>query len=188
MTAVIRQQLTALAGAIADLKERVRVAVAGELGRAVGEAVRQVVEAAVSGSADPRRAGATPAYRRPPPPDAGWDDDAGDGGGWDRPRDPWDDDADEGRYAPAWPETELPAGPPASAVTAAVAAGVSAARWWAARPGGRVAAAGVGLGVVVAGVLGGPAARAAVAVLAAAADLLSAADALAAAAARLAPL
>ncbi|OWK35765.1 hypothetical protein [Fimbriiglobus ruber] len=39
MTGVLRAQLTTLAATLADLKERVRVAVAGELARAVSGAV-----------------------------------------------------------------------------------------------------------------------------------------------------
>jgi hypothetical protein len=78
---------------------------------------------------------------------------------------------------------ESPAAAPA--VTTAVAAGVAAARWWIGRKGTLLAAAGLGLGVGLLGVLGGPAARTAVAVLAAAADLLAAADALGDGAARL---
>ena len=45
MTKIMHTQLTGLAATMANLKERVRVAVAGELGRAVGDAMRQVVEA-----------------------------------------------------------------------------------------------------------------------------------------------
>lgn len=46
MTGVIRAQLTGLARAVAHLMERVRVAVAGDPGRAVGGAVERVVQAA----------------------------------------------------------------------------------------------------------------------------------------------
>jgi hypothetical protein len=71
------------------------------------------------------------------------------------------------------------------AVTTAVAAGVYVARWWLVRSGKLLAAAGLGLTVGLLGVIGGPVARTAVAVLAAAADILGAADALGNGAARL---
>jgi hypothetical protein len=144
------------------------VAVAGELGRAVAGAAEQVVRAVVAGRADPPR----PAYRHSSP--AQWEDDED---RWDRPYDPWDDDNggyDRDRYPPP----ARPAAPPEAGVAAAVAAGVCAARWWLGRGGTLLVAAGLGLGVGLLGVLGGPATRSAVAALAAAADILSAADAL----------
>ncbi|OWK35766.1 hypothetical protein [Fimbriiglobus ruber] len=70
-----------------------------------------------------------------------------------------------------------PADPVAVGLTTAVAAGVFVARWWLLRRGTLLAAAGLGLGVGLLGVVGGPAARTAVAVLAAAADVLGATDA-----------
>lgn len=171
MTRLIRTQLTRLAATVADLKERVRVAVAGEFGRAVGDAVHQVVRAALAGRAEP----APRSYDR-------WGDPVD--GRWDDLDDPWEDDpaADHGSDVP-------PAAgrPTAAGVAAAVTAGVTAARLWAARTGRLAAAAGVGLVVGLLGVLGGPVARTVVAVLAAAADLLAAADALGGAAARLDP-
>jgi hypothetical protein len=132
-----------------------------------------------------------PAYRRASP--GRWDDeDENDGGGWGRPRDPWADDGDDGydrdrrAAAPVRHDARPGDAPPADpGVAAAVAAGVYAARWYAARKGHWLAAAGLGLGVGLLGVLGGPAARTAVAVLAATADLLAATDALGDGAARL---
>ena len=189
MTGVIRNQLTGLAAAIADLKERVRIAVAGELGRAVSGAVQQVVQAVVAGRADPPRPEAPSAYRRASP--GGWDD-AGYEGRWGHPRDPWagdpdEDDYDRGRHtAHVRPDTP-PVGPQPGdpGVTVAVAAAVYTARWWVARKGTLLAAAGLGLGVGLLGVLGGPVARTAIAVLAATADILAATDALGTGAARL---
>ena len=64
---------------------------------------------------------------------------------------------------------------------------MAAARWWVGRRGTLAAAAAVGVGVGLLGVLGGPVARTAVAVLAAAADVLAATDALGTAATRLDP-
>ena len=186
MTGIFRDQLTGLAAAIADLKERVRIAVAGELGRAVSGAVQQVVQAVVSGRAVLPPPEPPPAYRRPDR----WDDEDGDR--WGRSRDTWADDPDDeydgGRRPAATVRHESPpAGPPPGdpGVMAAVAAGVYAARWWVARKGTLLAAAGLGVGVGLLGVLGGPAARTAIAVLAATADILAATDALGTGAARL---
>jgi hypothetical protein len=214
VTGLVRRQLAALAGAVADLKERVRLAVAGELARAVGGAVQRVVEAAAAGRPDPPpgpSAGPPMGYSRAPaaPRPDGWSD------GWDRPDDPWSDDPnddepgydarcarnhsaagwddDPGDHEPAQPvapRREAP-GPPADTpaapegVAAAVAAGVYAARWWLGRKGTLLAATGVGLGVGLLGALGGPVVRTAVAAFAAAADLLAATDALGAGADRL---
>lgn len=179
MTGIVSAQLRGLAGTLAGLKERVRAAVAGELGRAVGEAVRQVVQAVAADRLEP------PAPPRP----SRWDDDRDDTDGWDRPGDPWrrDDghgDEDDGFRAPARPRAPG-AAPPAGATVPAVA-GALVARWWVSRRGTPLSAAGLGLGVTLLGALGGPLARAAVAVLAAAAEVLTAADALGAAGARLA--
>ncbi|VTT99581.1 unnamed protein product [Gemmataceae bacterium] len=184
-------QLTGLAATMAELKERVRVAVAGELGRAVGDAVRQVVQAVVAGNTKPSPA--------PRPAASRWDDEDDDHrDGWSRPRDPWaaggdeDDDYDRGRGARRAtptrhePPIEEPATAVSAGVTAAVAAGVYVARWWLVRRGTLLAAAGLGLGVGLLGVVGGPLARTAVAVLAATADVLTATDALGDGAARLA--
>jgi len=182
-------QLTGLAATMAELKERVRVAVAGELGRAVGDAVRQVVEAVVAGNTKP-----TPAPR---PAASRWDDeDEDDRDRWGRPRDPWaagrdddDDEYDRGARRSTPKRHEPPTDEPPTAVsvgvTAAVAAGVYVARWWLVRRGTLLAAAGLGLGVGLLGVVGGPLARTAVALLAATADVLTATDALGDGAARL---
>lgn len=182
MTKIVTTQLTGLAATMANLKERVRIAVAGELGRAVGDAMRQVVEAVVAGRTEPPRVSRTPASR--------WDDED-DRDGWGRPSDPWGDDRDPDdeddyersrdvrRGAPARHDTPI-ADPPLSSagVTAAVAAGVYVARWWLVRRGTLLAAAGLGLSVGLLGVIGGPLARTAVAVLAATTDVLTATDAL----------
>ncbi len=187
MTGVIRTQLSRLAGTIAELKERVRTAVAGELGRAVAGAVQQVVQAAVAGRADAPRPEFPPAYRRPAPPGRWDDEDDEDDDRWGRPRDPWADDPDDeydraGRPAAPLRHDDPPPADPG--VTAAVAAGVAAARWWVTRKGTWLAA-GLGLGIGLLGVLGGPVVRTTVALVAAAADVLAATDALGAGAARL---
>jgi hypothetical protein len=174
VTDVVRRQLADLAGFLVTLKDRVRVAVAGELSRAVGDAVREVVGAVVTGR---------PAAPVRPAPRGRWaDPDKGRGrrGAWDDDPDEDEDDFDDEEV------THRPVPPPTARVTVAVTAGAAVARWWAARAGGGLlAAAGVGLGVGLAGLLGGPLARTAVAVLAAAADILAATDALGAGAARL---
>ncbi|HEX4607096.1 MAG TPA: hypothetical protein VH092_02740 [Urbifossiella sp.] len=211
MTGLVRRQLAALAGAVADLKERVRLAVAGELARALGGAVQRVVEAAAAGRPDPPPPSALgPPTGDPRPPavrrDDDWDDD------WDRPDDPWGDDPyeleshagvrrDRNRPPAGWDDDASgrvvnspceavppPAGPPPVApagAAAAIAAGVYAARWWLTRQGTVLAATGIGLGVGLLGALGGPVVRTAIAAFAAAADLLAATDALGAGAARL---
>lgn len=163
MTGVVHTQLAGLARTLAELKDRVRVAVAGELGRAVSGAVQQVVQALAAGPNTCRWPSSS--YRV---------DDRDDR--WYQSHDPWADDEPE-------PDAAAPA--PDAGVPAAVAAGVFAARWWLGRRGTLVTAAGVGVGVGLFGVFGGPAARTAVAALAAVADVLGATDALGAAAARL---
>jgi hypothetical protein len=192
VTGIVKTQLTGLAGTMAELKERVRVAVAGELGRAVGDAVRQVIEAVVAGNTKPPPA--------PRPAASRWaDEEEDDRDGWGRPRDPWaagrdedDDDYDRGHGARRTTPTrhEAPTNVPPTAVnagvTAAIAAGVYVARWWLVRRGTLLAAAGLGLGIGLLGVVGGPLARTTVAVLAATADVLTATDALGDGATRLA--
>jgi hypothetical protein len=157
-------RLGRLADTLAELKERVRMAVAGETGKAVGEAIRDLLTAALTGRTTPR-----PAYRSTR---TGWDDDA----------DRWDDESHEDRYARpvrnAWHEDDdsVPRMEPAmkSTVTwsAAFAAGTVAVRWWLARRVPGWAALGLGLVVGVAAVAGGPVARAGLTLVAAAADLV----------------
>ncbi len=159
--------MTGLARSIAELKERVRAAVAGELGRVVSGAVQQVVQALVAGQLARRSA-----------PSSRWDDDRDDR--WSHPHDRWADATDEYDRDPA--PTHPDAG--GAGVATAVAASLFVARWWLGRRGTPLTAAGLGLGVGLLGVLGGPAARTAVAALAATADILGVTDALGAGAAR----
>ena len=149
MMPIVRESLTGLGRTLADLKDRVRLAVAGELGRAVSRAVQQVVQALVAGQDD-----------RPSPTPS-----------------PWDDDDDEDRDYPT-PPPVTPTIVVRSDLSTAVTAGVQAARWWMARQGTLVMAAGVGLGVGLIGVLGGPIARTLVAMTAVTADILRATEAL----------
>ncbi|OWK40133.1 hypothetical protein [Fimbriiglobus ruber] len=126
---------------------------AGELGRAVADAVRDLLTAVLRGH---------PAPVPPPVRRDRWDDDPDD---WDRqPRDRWDapDDPDEprpaaGGWRPEW----------AGAVAAAAAVG----RWLFARRLPLWAATGVGVVVGATALAGGPAARAVAGALAAAIDL-----------------
>lgn len=175
MTPLVADKLRDLGRVLADLKVRVRAALATELGRHVAVAVEDVVRAVIAG----RSLGSVPGSYRGDHPGPGYrraDD------GWDRPDDPWAADPD---HDDSDPDDESTASPAGSGLAAAVAAGVFAARWWLARRGTVVAAAGLGLVVGLLGVLGGPVARTAVAALAAAADLLAATDALGGGAARL---
>jgi len=164
-------RLRRLAGTLAELKERVRVAVAGEAGKAVGDAVRDLLTAALAGrvvpppSSDPYRSAYQASARK------SWDDDDAYG------RDPWadpddedDDRRDDGRgQRPTAASTPAPS--PARWPTAlALAAGV--VRWWAARKLPTWAAIGAGVVSGAAALTGGPLARAGLALLAAAADLL----------------
>ena len=150
MMPIVRESLTGLGRTMADLKDRVRLAVAGELGRAVSRAVQQVVQALVAGQDD-----------RPSPSQSRWDDDD-------------DEDSDFGVSPPPVTPTVVVR----SDLNSAVTAGVQAARWWMARQGTLVMAAGVGLGVGLIGVLGGPIARTLVAMTAVTADILRATEAL----------
>lgn len=186
MTGLIRQQVRTLAGVLADLKARVRVALAQEIARAAAGAVEEVVRAVVAGRREPFRP--TPALDYDWPAPGRWDDgDSGRG----RARDPWDDrddwsDDDRAARPAAVGRPDNPAPPAAPAVPAAVAAGVHVARWWLARKGNLLVAVGAGLAVGLLGLVGGPAVRTAVAALAAAADLVAVTDALGDGAARLA--
>lgn len=142
-----------LAATLTGLRDRVREAVVAETGKAVADAVRDQLTAALGGKpADP------PAYHRPHRRD--WDDEDDERDRWD---DESDDEPDDDRPGPTRPGTGWP-------VVIATAAG--AVRWWAAR--NLPAWVGAALGAVAAAVVivGGDVARAGTAVLTAAADLL----------------
>ena len=177
MTEMVTEQLRQLAGTLADLKGRVRLAVAGEVGRAVAEAVGEVLVAALGGqlAALPKWAGRpgrydpyANAHAGKYSPDA-WDDP--DSPGWvpefARLRRPATDEDD----GDATVESD-PLGP------AALAVAVAAGRWWLARRGSPWQAAGAGLAAGATLLAGGPMARTALAVLMAVHRLLAATDAL----------
>ena len=175
MSSVVTEQLRHLAGTLADLKGRVRQAVAGEVGRAVAEAVGEVLVAALGGQlAAPKWAGRPARYD--PYADRGYGPD-----GWDDPDDPgWDPGYARLRRPAADPQ---PGDDPAlardeSLAPAALAVAVAAGRWWLARKGSPWQAAGAGLAAGATLLAGGPMARTALAVLLAVHRLLAATDAL----------
>jgi hypothetical protein len=183
MTALVTTRARRLADALAELKVKVRTALATELAGAVGSAVRDVlVVALLDRLVVPQRAPS------PRPLRHGWRDDGSDRerDAWGEPRNPWadPDDPDTRDDVPARyarddePDNRTEPGPVVP-VAAAVAVGVNVGRWWLARRGGVPAAIGFGVLVTALGLAGGPLARAALAVLAAATDVLTAQAALA---------
>ena len=182
MSAIVTRRCHRLADSLAELKVKVRVALATELAAAIGTAVRDVLVVAL---VDRLITSTRPAPPRPPSSrTAGWggDEDDRERDHWGDPRDPWgepDDDRDRtpARYARDEPEEVEPM--PAVPAAAALAIGVQAGRWWLARKGSVAAAVGIGMFATGLGLAGGPFARAALAVLAATSDLLVAESALA---------
>jgi hypothetical protein len=173
MSALVLQRVNRLAGSLAELKVKVRAALATELASAVGTAVRDVLVIALLD----RITTAQTQSSRP----GGWrEDEFEDRDRWGDAKYPWaepDDDYDtRTRHVQENDELEpLPAVP----AMAAVAVGVNVGRWWLARHGTVPAAVGFGVLATMLGLTGGPFARAALAVLAAATDLLTAESTLA---------
>ena len=153
----IRDRLVQLTETLHQLKDRVREAVATEMGRVVSDAIRDVLTTALRVRAE------DPSHPRPDhqyQTDQWSADDADD----------WDDD----RSDPDPSSRRIPSPPaPASPWAAALSVGVLVAKWlW----GHRVPlwpCAGVGVLAGVATFHGGPVVRASLAALAAAADLVS---------------
>jgi hypothetical protein len=163
MTDLVVEQLRRLAGTLAVLHGRVREAVAGEVGKAVADAVAEVLTVALGGhSARPGGyGGRAPAYGR-----ADWDDPDATGRG-------------DGYGRPSRPAADGPTDPPISPdAPAAVAVAVAAGRWWLGRRGSTWQAAGITMAAGAALLGGGPVARAALAVLWAAHRLRTATAAL----------
>ena len=189
MTAILSAPLRRLSRALLDLRDRVREALAGEVARAVGEAVNEIVAVVLRGGPPPVT---TPPRDENYPGRSHWADAEADPWGdhppsW--PNDRYDPDFDREPDEVETPPVEHP-DPPAStprtpAGLGAVAAGLSAGRWWLGRRGSVVEAVGVGLIVVLAVLVGGPLARAGAAIVSAAADVSAATDALGTGAARL---
>ena len=182
MSAILTARCHRLADSLAELKVKVRAALATELAGAIGTAVRDVLVVALVD-----RLVASPRTTPPPAtrPTTSWraDEDDRERDEWGYRKDPWDDpdDADRrptpARYARDEREEVEPV--PAVPTAAAVAVGVNVGRWWLARNGSVPAAIGFGVLAAGLGLAGGPVARAALAVLAAAADILVAESALA---------
>lgn len=184
MTALVTTRIHRLADSLAELKVKVRAALATELASAVGTAVRDVLVVALIGRLVlPSRAASSP------PRSGSWRDDGYDRerDAWGEPRDPWadPDDSDTRDRVPARYgrderyERDEPEPTPVVPAAAAVAVGVNVGRWWLARKGTVAAAVGFGVLATALGLAGGPVARAALAVLAAATDILTAESALA---------
>jgi len=182
MTALVTQRVHRLADSLAELKVKVRAALATELAGAVGGAVRDVLIVALI---DRVLVEAPRSSTRPPTPRVGgWREDGyEDRDRWGEPRDPWSDPDDDPRdRTPARygrDERDEPEPTPAVPTAAALAVGVNVGRWWLARRGTIPVAVGFGVLATVLGLAGGPVARVALAVLAAATDLLTAESALA---------
>jgi hypothetical protein len=162
----IRDRLVRLAETLGQLKVRVREAVATELGRAVADAVRDLLTAVLRArpvseqDADERR------FRsRPTDP---WVDDDPDPWADDEPR----DDPDDDRLRPQ-PDSS-PTSPPRSASWApALTVGVVLTRWLLVHRLRLWSYLGVGVALGAAVLAGGPVVRAVLAAVATAADLVS---------------
>ena len=166
-----------LAGTLAELKVRVRAAMATELASAVGTAVRDVL---VVGLIDRLIVLSTPSS----PGTGGWRNDRY-SDRWGEPMDHWDDADDydpRSHRSPAHYERDDREEPERNTTVqsvTAVAVGVNVGRWWLGRKGTVATAVGAGILTTMVGLAGGPVARAALAVLAAATDVLAADSALA---------
>ena len=153
----IRDRLMHLTETLHQLKDRVREAVATEMGRIVSEAIRDVLTTALRVRAE------EPSHPRPDRRDRAdeWTEDDGDS---------WDDDRQDPDPSPR----RMPSPPaPSSGWAAALSVGVLVAKWlW----GHRVPlwpCVGVGVLATAATLHGGPVVRASLAALAAAADLVN---------------
>lgn len=120
MTTVVAHRLHDLAETIADLKEQVRVAIATELGRVLGTAVRDVLMIALAG-----RYLATGIESYAAPPTRGWSATQRPAG-WSRDHDPWDDPLNPSR-GPEYPSAGGTARPGRFLL---VALALQLGRWW----------------------------------------------------------
>jgi hypothetical protein len=175
MTPLLTRRVRQLADTIAELKVKVRAALATELAGAVGNAIRDVLVATML---DRLVGVAQPAHS--PSRERNWRDGEYEYDcereQWDEPRDPWAEGGDrdrlQTRYELGEPvEEKSPATIPAAA---AVAVGVNVGRWWFLKKGSLVAAVGVGAIATTLGLAGGPVARAVLTVLTTATDVLAA--------------
>jgi hypothetical protein len=184
VSAILTARCHRLAESLAELKVKVRAALATDLAQAVGTAVRDVlVVALVDRLVAPTRP--APVRSPAPRPATGWraDEDDLERDEWGYRRDAWDEpDEDERHRAHArytHDEPDEVDSMPAVTATAAIAVGVNVGRWWLAKRGTVASAVGLGVLATGLGLAGGPVARAALAVLAAASDVLTAESALA---------
>lgn len=167
-------RLTRLTALLVDLKERVRLAVATELGKAVGDAVRDLVTAIVRhrpGSPPERQARVQhPSDERSRPHDP-WDDER---------QDDWTDREDEDdEYSRRCrsidedrSENRSPTEPPPSSWASALTLGASVARWVVARRGPPWVGALAGGLVLASSFAGGPVLRAVAGVVHVATELM----------------
>ena len=158
MSRLIRDKLTGLTVNLIDLKQRVRHAVTNEVSRAVSDAIHEVVQ----GLLDDR--GSTRQLLRiePPPHDH---------------KQQWHPELDE-YEEPPMNLVSLPGQVAAVSAGTAIGAGVAVARWWLTRNGSRHMATGLGLGVGLLAIVGGPTVRAALTVLATVSETLGTPDSL----------
>lgn len=178
MTSLVTNRAHQLAEALAELKVKVRAALATELAGAVGSAVRDVLFVALVDRVTAPPGAPTPVPLRGGRPGHGY---ARQRDPWDESRDPWADDAHThapARYARDDPDGVAPE-PTPLAPAAALALGVRVGRWCLGHGGTGTSAVGFGVLATALGLAGGPVARAALAVLAAAADVLAAESVLA---------
>jgi hypothetical protein len=152
----IAGKLNALASTLETLKSRVREAMAGEMAKAVGEAVRDVLIVVLcdqfAAASNPYHSSESSAWHR------------------DNERDEWDEDDNP---HPGWREIARTAVPPVP-TAAAVAVGVHVGRWCFRRYGGLPLSLGAGALTTIVGLSGGVATRAVLAVISAGVDLLTA--------------
>jgi hypothetical protein len=124
LATLAQERVLRLTATLSNLRDRVREAVAGEMGRAVGDAVRDLLTAALH-----RQAPSPPTYSRyGPGPSRAHEDE---------PEDPWDDEEDGHEPLPVRhriEESESPTATPEAASppkrwATAVTVGFALARW-----------------------------------------------------------
>ncbi len=158
-------RLYRLADQLGELRERVREAVATEAGRAVGEAVRDLIVAAIRGRIPLPTTAPFPTHGHRPKHSWGDDPDA-----WDC-EDEEEFDTDIRRPGSLSPPASEPSA--RQPMWAAALTGATAARWWAARTGRAWIGAGVGVLTAAAAAVGNPVVRADVAVITVVAELVT---------------
>ena len=168
MSGLLERKLRLLGSWLAAIKLRVRAALAGELARALGETVRQVVSTFVGGTREPDTRHQD--WNRTP---TGYDDPPGIA-----PRDPWGDDYEDPLREPYHPPAAAPPTTMPDSAHPAIAVGIYAARWCWLRSGNRIGSCVLGLGLGLLGRFGGPLCKTLALVAASATHLLGLHDAL----------